>query len=483
MKIALVDMPNFSYFENKSKFPSLSLGYLSGILCKEGHEVLIFDNPKWLQSFEETYKGLLAFKPQLIGFTSFTENRFTSISMIKSIKRDSGAIIIVGGSHFSFIADDALSNIPEIDIVVRREGELTILDIIDYVNEKKELSDIDGITYRSKNNEIISNKDRDFISDLDSIPMPKWELFSLDLYQARLIGTKNKTIGIISGRGCPHKCSFCSNAAFGRSTLRLRNYKSVVDEIVYLKSRFGYSAFKFSDDTITINKTHIINLCEEILRRNLNINWSARVRIDTIDEERITLMKKAGCVSLLFGAESGSTRILKKINKRQTPDEIRAAIKLTADIGFPLISVGFMVSLPYETVDDLKDTFSLMKEIKSFSRNIEVTYGFTQIFPGTELESIALKEDLLPKKFSWNTYMEFPKYLVTNTHPTIPYFENKYLPLEKIKSLIIKNNIFSYSFKDLIRFLKRFKNLTQFKVLLRFLSQLFKNNEYCKNKF
>jgi anaerobic magnesium-protoporphyrin IX monomethyl ester cyclase len=468
MKVALVNVPNFDFHENKIKMPSLSLGYLAGALCKAGHEVAVFDNPAWLVSFDNTYKRLVQWEPDVVGFTATTETRFSTLSVLRRAKKDTRAYIVAGGPHFTFTASDALTRLPEIDCIVRREGEDTVTELLSAYEKGGDFAKILGISYRDKSGAVVENADRPFITDLDSIPMPRWDLFNLSLYEGRLEGTNKKVIGVMSSRGCPHRCAFCSNSALSRQTLRLRNPGNVVDEIAFLSRTFGYTSFRFSDDTLTMNKAHVMNVCEEILKKNLRIQWSARVRIDTIDRERIALMKKAGCVSLLFGVESGSQRMLDSMHKSQTPDMIRHAIRLALDVGFPLINAGFMVSLPGELPDDLGKTIDLMKEIKGYSPCMEVTYNFTQIFPGTEFEKTAVARGILPKDFSWNVYREFPKYSIANCHVTIPYFENKDFPLEQIKAQVIKSGLYGGGFMaGVLRVIRRMKNWSQIKSVFK----------------
>ena len=231
-----------------------------------------------------------------------------------------------------------------------------------------------GITYRDNSGQIISNKDRPFIQNLADLPFPAWHLYDLSKYQKRIHGTDFRTIGVISARGCPNLCTFCCNAAFSKSVLRLRNPKNFVDELEFLKNEYGFEGFNFWDDTLTISKDHVKNICYEILDRKLNINWYARARVNTVDEEVIKIMKRAGCTRISFGIESGSSRILKEIKKNITLEQARKAVQLSSEAGM-IVSLNFIVNLPTETIEDLK----------THTENETTTYRNIYFEPDTEI--------------------------------------------------------------------------------------------------
>jgi len=464
MKVAFVDVPNFKIESKKTNMPSFSLGYLSAMLETAGYDIFLLDSKRWFVSYKESYNKLINERPDIVCFTSTSENRFATIDLIRDVKKRLGSFIIVGGPHFTFTAEDAIEHVKEIDVVVRNEGEVTLLELVNKIASREDISHVDGITYRGPDGKIISNHDRKIISDLDVLPLPAWHLFDLDLYvDDRLPGQKDKFIGILSSRGCPSLCSFCANAV---RVLRLRNPVKVVDEIEWLHKKYGYHIFKFIDDTITISKKHIEAICSQILSRKLDIIWSASARVDTVDWEMLSLMKKAGCRFINFGIESGSPRMLKEIKKNITVEEIKQAIRYSAELKFEMVSAYFMVSLPGETLADIDQTVILMKELKSYGKNVSVTFAYTLIYPGTEIEKTAKHHGILAEDFSWNTYHEFPNHMLSNSIPIMPYFEQKELKLVNIKAFLAKN-YFSYihNFKQMLKKVIRIKNINDFYIL------------------
>lgn len=466
MKIALIDIPLLSGKESKKDIPSLTLGYLGAALLSAGHSVFILDTARWKKSYESCYEKIITERPEVLGFTCTTVTRFVTIELIRRIKKVFSPLIIVGGCHFTFTAKDALEKVGEIDIVVRGEGEETILEVLRAYANDKEYGNVSGITYRKDTCQVIENPDRSF-NNFNRILPPAWELFDLSLYNDTLETTNLKVIGVMSSRGCPQRCAFCANSAIGKATLRLKNYITVVDEIERLQNKFGYNAFKFSDDTLTFNKTHIINICKEMLRRNLNIKWSARVRVNTVDEERLEYMKRAGCVSLLFGIESGSQKILRMMHKEIDLTQVKQAIRLSSALKFSLVGASFMISYPGEDFKDIDMSFTLMRELKSYGPNVKVVYGFTLIYPGTEVERIAYQEGVLPKDFSWNSFYRAPKYFIAQCEQTDVYYESKQHTLEEIKAYIASHY---YSFGSGITkaflLLGRMRNFENFSVLM-----------------
>ena len=210
-----------------------------------------------------------------------------------------------------------------------------------------------------------------------------------------------------------------------------------VDEIEFLYKKYGFKGFDFWDDTLTLSKNHILGICDEILRRELKIEWYARARVNTVNKEILLSMKRAGCVAIGYGIESGSPKVLEAIKKKITISQIKQAVKDTADIG--IISKNFfMFSLPKEQEEDILMTINLMKELVSYSSTVTTPYALTLIYPGTELEKLAKSRGILSQNFSWNTYTEFSKSRLYGENKTIPFYEEQ-LSLEKVKSILRRN--------------------------------------------
>ncbi|NQU73530.1 MAG: B12-binding domain-containing radical SAM protein, partial [Candidatus Omnitrophica bacterium] len=281
---------------------------------------------------------------------------------------------------------------------------------------------------------------RDPIKDLDSLLRPAWHLFSMRNYRKTLVradGNKMLSMGLVSSRGCPYDCVFCANSALSQKRVSFMSPKRFVGELEFLNREYGFTAFDFWDDTFTVNKSHVLGVCDEILKRNLKINWYARCRIDTVDREVLQLMKKAGCVTLSYGIESGSPRISKVIRKNINLQKAREVVKQSADLGFCVLTF-FMAGHPGETAEDLKMTLNLMDEFKAYSPHIKPTIGFTLIYPKTGLEEIARKNLLLPQHFSWNKPVSLGTSVFSAREDSIPIFENPDFKLPLMKIMIFE---------------------------------------------
>lgn len=423
------------YFKTyKRILPPLGLGYIVSALEKKGYNVDIKDFQVEYMSIQKAARQIVDMHYDAVGISAITDNRFNAIELIKLIKyKNNNIFIFVGGPHFDATAVDALDKVKEIDVVVRGEGEITTCELLDAYFNNKRFDNILGITYRDESGRIRENPIRPFIYNLDEL-QPAWHKFKMQKYNYPFDDSGLPFIGIISSRGCIYNCAFCSNAT---PKIHFRNPKNFIYEIEYLKNRYGYKRFIFLDSTFTVNHRHLTEICNLILERDLKIKWQAGARVDSVNRQILKLMRDAGCFRITYGIESGNARILKEINKSINIDQVQGAIHLSSELGFE-ISAFFMVGLPSEGLFELKETIKLMKELGSY-KGCQSIYGFTVIYPKTEIERIALERNLLPKDFSWNTYRIFPKYILTDTSKTVPYYQEK-LRIETIKLQIIINN-------------------------------------------
>lgn len=458
MKILLVAPPEEEL--SKGYLPPLGLGFMAAVLENSGHEVKIIDSPALdLLDCSGVIKRIKEESPELLGITATSHSRFNAINILEGIE-ELDCLKVLGGVHFSFSDSDALQHTPA-DIVVRGEGEYALLDIA----ERKPLDSIQGITYR-KNKQIIRNSDRQFL-DVRKLPHPARHLFPMEKYNTVLEGEyKTKCTSILTSRGCPNACVFCSSPSYWRRILRLRDPVDVVDEIEEVISTYGIHGFDFWDDTLTIVPKHVEQICNEIIRRNLDIVWYARIRVNTVNRPLLELMKKAGCVALSFGVESGSPRILKEIKKNITLDQAEKVAKICSELGFHT-KAFLMFNLPTETLEDVKLTLKFMDKLDNSYHNMIIIRGITLVYPGTMIEKIAKIEGILPKDFSWNSlyhFEKYQKYREFGISRIVPSFEH--IPLEKLIPFIerwYQKRALVSGFKGLaeIRSINDFYNCTQ----------------------
>lgn len=466
MKVVFTTSPRAEGDMERGGLPFLGIGYIASWLEKYGYEAVITDPHTFNWDIKKSVEEVLKHNPDAVGVAATTNNRFKGIALIKGLKkRNPDLFIFVGGPHFTMTAENALKVVPEIDAVVKGEGEITTQELLDALKDKKDFNGVLGIFYRDRQNNIIETPNRPFLQDINAFTL-NWELFELKKYYRTIDGTNIRAVGVMSSRGCPNFCVFCVSAAFWKAVLRLRDPIKFVDEVEYLKNKYGFEGFDFWDDTLTVSKEHVRAICNEILRRNLNIKWYAPTRANTIDKEILSLMRKAGCIRISFGAESGSPRILKLIKKGIVPEQVISAAQMASDVGMKVM-INFMVNLPYETLEDLKMTINLMKKLNSI-KNVTAAYGFSIIYPGTEMEIIAKKEGWFPKDFSWNEPYKSEKYKIAGVDSSLPLMEWSGAEIEKIKAIMTKElGVRGGFLKKGIRKLRKIKSFKELKELIK----------------
>jgi len=370
MRALLINTPYPS-----SEFPTIPLGlaYVAALLEKEGVEVQVQDFLVTKYSKEILEQKIAEFAPEITGITSVTMNYPIASGILKDCKGIDGNIItVIGGPHVSFWAEEALREAPWIDVVVRGEGEYTMLEIA----QGKSLKEIDGIAFR-ENRDIVFTKPRQWIENLDELPFPARHLFPLSRYRALF-----SECGVITSRGCPFNCIFCAGPKMVGRKGRFRSTKLVVDEIEQILN-YGFKTITVADDLFTLNRKHLHAFCDEIMARKLKFQWSANSRVDTVTPELLEKMKEAGCYFICYGVESGNQKILDIVRKKITPDKVRKAIKISKDAGMKSLA-SFIIGLPGETKETLAETVN-------FARELDTHYGFHLLapFPGTEVREKA----------------------------------------------------------------------------------------------
>lgn len=456
MRIALVTTP--AGFNNKGFLPNLGLGYLASSLERRGCQVRIFDYASESISTEKARDEILGFDPVVLGITSVTSDRFEVTRLCSLLKAENPRLFITaGGPHFALTAPDALQNISDLDAVVMGEGEITFTRLIDQIDRKDDLTQIRGLAI-SRGKEVIFTGQPERIDRIDEIPPPAWHLFNHELYRNyRVKGLSGRIAGVISSRGCPYRCAFCSSPAFWGTRYRLRSPGRFVDEIEFLKKEFGYSSFIFWDDTFTVNQHHVEHICGEIIRRKLNIHWLAAARINLASRNMFRTMKRAGCTCVNFGIESGSDRVLRSIHKETTVSRSHEAVKMALEEGLK-VRAFFIFGHPDEEMEDAVQTIELIDQLRALGSDVSTEYGYLAIFPGTEVEKIARERGILPADFSWNHwYGEYDR--LPSGIPRVPFYRNPDLDRDKLQALLWRMDL--KSLPGVFRLFKRtFTNIS-----------------------
>ena len=358
----------------------LGLAYIASTMESEGITTKIIDMDLGNINFDELRQIIIDLDPDIVGVTSFTCNYINATNVariVKSCKQE--AIVILGGVHATFIHREILESVPEVDLVVRYEGEYTMCDIIDALERRKTLDDVKGITYR-ENGKIISNPLREKIEDLDALPFPALHLLepSIENY----IGKGEKRgLPVLTTRGCPFDCIFCSTTALHGRKYRTRSISNVVDEIEYIKNRYNVNVISFVDDNFTMQNDRVFDLCNEIKKRNLTIEWGCSTRVDLLSEELLKAMKSAGCGNIFFGLESASQEVLDTIRKGFSIDRAKDIVKLAEKLGIKT-HCSFIIGLPEETVESLNKMVEFIQDVRPSAR---VLPNILEVLPGTEL--------------------------------------------------------------------------------------------------
>ena len=368
-KRVLLINPYYSFEEYPA--PPLGLVSLATFIKEQGHEVKILDFVVSKYNRDNISKELKQFKPDFAGATAVTMNINEALRILKDIKTlDSLIKTIIGGPHATFDADNILKNNSEIDFIVRREGEFTIKDLL--ASKDPYSKNIPGISF-SQDGIITHNDEREFIPHIDTLPLPDYSLINTGKYKA--LGT---SINMITSRGCPFPCIFCVGSKMVGNKVRYLSVDKVVSMFLQL-AHMGFKQINIADDLFTSHKKRCIEICDEIINRNIQHVWTAFARVDSIDKELLQKLKQAGCTTLCFGIESANENILKTVKKKINREKIERAFTLCNETGIiPMAS--YILGLPGETKDTIKETLAYADQLSEF-------YGFHILapFPGTDV--------------------------------------------------------------------------------------------------
>lgn len=420
MKVLLINP--LTKFVWKDTMPPLGLAYLAAVLEQNSIGVGIID-----ALVERKGPGVVAeevkkIHPDIVGIYCATEMRHDAFQTAYTIKQSCPeATIVMGGPHVTFAAEDTLENIQSVDIIVRGEGEDTFLELIKALEYGKDLTLIEGISFRDKDN-IIHNSPRPFIQNLDALPFPARRLLPMDKYDFQIPFSKMRATNVISGRGCPIGCIYCSTSIMWGKRIRVRSPQNVVDEIEHVVKEYGIKGIYFLDDTFTFYKQRTMEICDEIINSNLGLTFFCESRVDSVDEELFQKMKQAGCKIIAFGIESGSQRVLDTMKKKIDISQAINAVHLCNKARIKS-KTFFMYGLPEELPEEIESTYKLIYNLNS---DVKVA-GICKIRPGTELESIAKKKKVLPDGFSWANEPE----------PALRYNQNERFD-EEVAKIIMK---------------------------------------------
>lgn len=402
MKILLINPP-IREWAKPNVFP-LGLGYIASVLLQEKHKVEILDINGHRFSKEEVERKIKEANFDVAGIGGIVTT-YKYIKWLVEILRKyhPNKKIIIGGSVGSSIPDIMLEN-NDVDFVCLGEGEKTVSELIKALQDGSDLSKIKGIWYRDKNGEIRQNSLRKPTLDLNTVPLPSWDLFPIDIYLKNPIGALNRnkwidgsfsngiplSINLSATRGCPYQCIYCYHDFMGQGH-RTRSPENIINEIEILCKKYNAQYFHFVDDEFVFNKEFVLTFCSlmKTLRHKTGkeLSWGCAGRVNLINEELIAVMADSGCTLIGYGIESASQKMLDLIKKRVTVEQAKNAIRLTKRyLGWA--DCSFMIGYPGEDRQTIQETIDFCKELNLAP---EVIFFLTP-YPGTELYRMALAQ-------------------------------------------------------------------------------------------
>ncbi len=395
MNVLLISPPTISAVKSVvgTTGPPLGLAYLASMI-REEHDVRIVDSLAEDFSHEDIEKIIKEYDPDVIGITSTTSMIPDAYAVAKMAKRiNENVKVIMGGPHVTFAPDKTFEECPYVDFIVRGEGEITFKELIDALEKNRDPSNILGLSI-NMGNKVKNNPPRPLIKDVDTIPMPSYDLLPMEKYQAD--GVRFGTV--ITSRGCPFNCAFCSSSLQFGKRWRGHSDSRVIEELRYLYEKYRIREIEFLDDTFTLNRKRAMRIAKRLREEGLDISWSGSSRVDIFTDELAQAMKKSGCHTIFFGIESGSQKTLDFIGKGITPEQSISAVKKAKKHGIRALG-AFVIGFPEETKEDIEKTIKLSKKVGvDFAQ-----FTIATPYPGTRLWRYALARKLI-LTFDWRKY-------------------------------------------------------------------------------
>ena len=394
MKILLINPDKFP-----TNMPSLGLAYIAGSLISAGHEVKIIDTSDSIYQYQEVRKQFLFnleleaknFNPSIIGIHFEITNIgfiYKIVNMLRS--RLPSSIIVGGGPYSHFLPDEALSR--GVHYVIRGEGEIAILELIEYLEGRRSIDQVSGLCTFDKSGKKIQNQIQ-IIKDIDSLSYPAFDLVNRNLRNLSIKFDYDDWADhfpIASSRGCPFNCIYCTSSGVMSRDFRPRSPESVVAELEYHRKRFGVKKFSFSDDTFGIDRERVINFCEQILKKDLGVSYLARFNITSLDEKIIQLLSKCR-FSITMGIESFDRETLRSIRKNQDPDKIIEIIKLLMKYNIPF-AFNLLTGFPFEKPEHIETNAQYIRKIAfichKMRSKMDFSIGLPIPYPGSDLYTL-----------------------------------------------------------------------------------------------
>lgn len=423
MKIQLVFAPSLLYspYEvlGENMWPPMGILYLASYLRSKitDAQINVIDGCK--KGYDSTLEEIRRFNPDIIGISLYTTLAYGASKLTREIKRIlPSSIVILGGPHPTSLPLETLKT-SGADIVVIGEGEETFYRIVKTISEKKDISalaDLAGICVKVKEQYRLNPPDK-FITPLDTIPFPAWDLINIKEYKGWYMSKQQPEATMFFSRGCPYNCTFCSNRVWKSSApiVRLRDPEKIVDEMEYLKTNFSVREIFDNSDEFNCNMEHALKICREIKRRRLGITWKTQLRATPFTEELARELAESGCWYVHLGVESGNQRTLDGINKRIDLKDVESTCRMLKKYNIKVLALFMLFNVWEENgtlvYEDAAMTMTTLKFAWKLVKNNLVDYigwSITTPYPGSRLYDIALKYNLLNRAFrnNWEAWQK-----------------------------------------------------------------------------
>lgn len=409
MRIALIN-PRLKVWSPNIYVP-LGLAYIAAVLEREGYNVEIIDlNVERIndEGFQRKIENI-----DIIGITGMITEYAEVLRLVDIVKKANGETKVILGGPLATMLPQEILQVSQADFVVVGEGERTIGSLISAIKHGDGYTDIKGIAYRD-GNQIVITKPADSIASLDTIPFPARHLLDMKRYLRNYFegfgfkikgSSKIKSTSLITSRGCPYSCTFCFKDMWGHKW-RARSPQNIVEEMEFLYGKYGVNGFLFTDDTFSLDRKRIFELCKLLKEGALDVAWYCNGRVNLMTKELLEAMYNAGCIGIAYGIESGNQQILDSMKKSITLEQVRNAVKWTKEAGI-YVTGYFMIGMLGETRDTIRQTITFARELAldHYAFSIAAPIPGTELYDGA-MERGLMKEDIRPFKellFSVNT--------------------------------------------------------------------------------
>jgi len=366
-----------------NRSPSIGLLLLAAKAREIGYDTQIIESDLEGLSAKIVADMILEINPKFIGITLFTVGVFNAAIIAKIVRqKNPNIIILVGGPHMSSMGYETMNKFEDFDVAVLHEGELILENLLNSIENKESLENVQGIIYRDADKSIKRTSPPPSIEDLDSLPMPAWDLLPNfpDAYLPAIYDYPRAPVATYSAsRGCPFLCEFCDTSTFG-AKIRYNSPQRVYDTMKHLSDIYGIKHLQFVDDLFVAHNARVVEFSKLLIANKLDMTWSCTARVNTVKPETLALMKEAGCWEISFGLESGSDWLLERMKKSQRVDTAIQAVKWTHEAGIRVKGL-LMLGYPGETRQTINETKEFVKNIPLTTMNLS---KFTP-YPGSPI--------------------------------------------------------------------------------------------------